>query len=76
MTEKQKDYILSLDKTLLDYAQYDTPKYLSKNFLGKDWVQRFHKIPHKDASNCINKLQEEAVRCGCYDYWYDDGDYF
>ena len=69
MTIKQRDYILGLDKTLLDYAQYCEPEKYSQDILGKNWLKRYLTIPHQDASRCITILQEECVKCGCYDSW-------
>lgn len=71
MTEKQRDYILGLDETLIDFHEYNEPRFTSKDILGEGWVERYKDIPHPEASNCINKLNEEVKRCGCYDCWGD-----
>ncbi len=70
MTDKQRDYILGLDETLLDFSRWDSPEFFSKDILGKDWLDHYKDISHQDASNCINKLNEEIEKVGCTD-WCD-----
>jgi len=68
MTDKQRDYIVGLDELLFDFSRYESPRFLSKDILGKDWLSHYKDISHQDASNCINKLNEEVDRCGCNEW--------
>lgn len=72
MTDKQKDYILSLDEELFDFWQINQPRILSKNILGDDWLKTYKNISHQETSNCIKRLLEEVEYCDCrhsYDDW-------
>ena len=67
MTEKQMQYIITLEDFILDFAHYGKPKKLSKDILGDGWYERYKEISHKEASECINYLQEQAHTLGCYE---------
>ena len=60
-------YIVTLEDFMLDFARYGKPKKLSKDILGVDWYKRYEEISHKQASECIKCLQEQAHDLGCYE---------
>lgn len=74
MTDKQRDYILGLDEELFESWQinFNQPRILSKDILGKDWPKRYKDISQQETSWCIERLLEEVEYCDCrhsYDDW-------
>ena len=55
MTDKQRDYILSLDEKLYRKGL----SVSSEDILGYDWEKNYKQIPVEEASECIDQLKGE-----------------